>query len=187
MDCRTVPPEKVSIANAGNHDIDLWHWRLGHVNNQQLKQLTLQDMARGVKFPKTSNVSFCESCVEGKMHRKPFKSVGEIRSKRRLELIHTDVCGPMRTETYGGSRYFVTFIDDYTRCCKVYIMRHKSEVMDKFKEYETNVSGEKIGTLCSDNGGEYVSNEFETYLKSKGIRHETTVAYTPEQNGVAER
>ena len=84
----------------------------------------------------------------------------------------------------------MTFIDDYSRCCVVYFMKHKSEVLEKFKEFEastTNACGQNIGTLRSDNGGEYISKEFEDYLKSKGIRHELTVAYSPEQNGVAER
>ena len=69
-------------------------------------------------------------------------------------------------------------------------MRHKSEVLDRFKEFEaaiTTDSGQRICTLRSDNGGEYVSQEFEAYLRSKGIRHELTVPYSPQQNGVAER
>ena len=116
--------------------------------------------------------------------------MGEIRSSRKLELVHSDVCGPMHTESIGGRKYFVTFIDDYSRCCAVYFVRHKSEVLDKFKEFEaitTNECGHRIGTLRIDNGGEYLSAEFKTYLKSKGIRHQLSVPYSPEQNGVAER
>ena len=93
-------------------------------------------------------------------------------------------------ESIGGKRYFVTFIDDYSRCCMVYFMRHKSEVPEKFKEFEalTTVDcGQQISKLRSDNGGEYSSQEFEAYLKSKGIQHELSVAYSPQQNGVAER
>lgn len=96
----------------------------------------------------------------------------------------------MSTESIGGKRYFITFIDDFSRCCRVYFIRQKSEAFEKFKEFEltvTNESGCNIGTLRSDNEGEYVSNEFEEYLKSKGIRHELTVPHSPQQNGVAER
>ena len=116
--------------------------------------------------------------------------MGELRSTRKLQLVHSDVCGPMQTESFGGQKYFVTFIDDYSRCCAVYLMRNKSEVLEKFKEFEasaTNESNQRIGTLRTDNGGEYVAHEFEAYLKSKGIKHELTVPYSPEQNGVAER
>ena len=112
----------------------------------------------GVKLPKASKVSFCQGCVEGKMSRKPFKtrSSESGRSTRKLEIVHSDVCGPMSTESLGGRRYFVTFIDDFSQCCKVYFLKHKSEVFQKFKEFEakvTNQSGDRIGTLRTDNGG----------------------------------
>ena len=68
-----------------------------------------------VKIQKTAKLSFCEGCVEGKMHRQPFKPVGEIRSTRKLQLVHSDVCVPMSTESISGRKYFITFIDDYSR------------------------------------------------------------------------
>ena len=89
-----------------------------------------------MKIPKRAELSFCEGCVEGKMQRKPFKPVGEIRSTRRLQCVHSDVCGSMPTESIGGAKYFVTFIDNYWQCCGVYFMQHKSEVLDKFKVFE---------------------------------------------------
>jgi transposase InsO family protein len=76
----------------------------------------------------------------------------------------------MQTESFGGCKYFVTFIDDYSWCCAVHFLRKKSEVFEKFKEFEassTNKCGEKIGALRTDNGGEYLSREFQAYLTSK--------------------
>ena len=70
------------------------------------------------------------------MCREPFPTAGEIRSTRKLQLVHSDVCGPMQTQSIGRAKYFVTFIDDYTRCCAVYFMEHKSEVLQKLKEFE---------------------------------------------------
>ena len=140
-----------------------------------------------MELPKSTALSFCEECVEGKMSRKPFKSTGEIRS---VQCVHSDVCGPMPTDSIGGTKYFVTFIDDYSRYCKVYFLRKKSEVFDKFKQFEayaTNDCGKRIGTLRSDNGGEYMSREFEAYLNDRGIHHELTAPYSPAQNGVSER
>ena len=134
--------------------------------------------------------SLCEGCIVGKMQRKPFKSVKHEQSTKKLELIHSDVCGPIQVDSIGGSRYFVTFIDDYSHCVSVYFLKHKSEVLRKFQEFEllvVNESGGRIVKLRTDNGGEYVSTEFQEYLKSKGIQHELTVAYTPQQNGIAER
>ena len=158
LDCKPFTVETAALAT--NQNIDLWHQRLGHLNAQQLSELARRNMSTGASIPKNAYMSFCEGCVEGKMHRKSFNSVGEIRSSRRLQLIHSDVCGPMQTPSLGGCKYFVTFIDDFTRCCKVYFMKHKSEVLEKFKDFETvytNECGERICKLRSDNGGEYVS------------------------------
>ena len=156
---------------------DLWHQRLGHVNGKYLADLSRKQMVTGLKLPSEPRLSFCEGCVEGKMHRLPFKSVGESHhSSRKLELVHSDVCGPM-DESIGGKRYFVSFIDDFSRCCAVYFLKNKSEVFEKFKEFEATVTNEceqNIGTLRTDNGGEYMSKEFEAYLKSKGITHQLT-------------
>ena len=170
--------------------MDPWHQRFGHLNGQQLERIAQKNLVTGVKIPQQVTLSFCEGCVEGKMHRAPFKPVGEIRSTRRLQLVHSHVCGPMQTESLGGRKYFATFIDDYSRCCNVYFLKHKSEVSEKFKEFEasiTNESDRRIGTLRTDNGGEYLSAEFKEYLKLRGIRHELTVPYSPQQNGVVER
>jgi Integrase core domain len=89
-----------------------------------------------------------------------------------LALIHTDVCGPMNTYTRNGDRYFITFTDDYSRYSYVYLMRHKSESFEKFKEFKTEVENQlnkSIKALQSDRGGEYLSYEFTMYLKECGI------------------
>lgn len=113
--------ENVSVVTENLPEVDLWHQRLGHLNKQQLNTLVDRNLASGIKLSTTSELSFCEGCVEGKMQRKPFKSLTHKQSKRKLELIHSDVCGPFQAESIGGSRYFLTFIDDYTRCvCPFY-------------------------------------------------------------------
>ena len=90
----------------------------------------------------------------------PFPSIGEIRSKKKLQLVHSDVCGPMSVSSFGGAKYFVTFIDDFSRCVVIYPMAKKSETFSKFMEYEaaaTNEAGVGIKTLRTDNGGEFTS------------------------------
>ena len=189
LNCQPLPTEYAAVATE-QCNTDLWHQRFGHVNEQQLQDAVHHDMVTGAKVPRKVKLGFCQSCVEGKMHRMAFKPVGEIRSTRRLELVHSDVCGPMPTESIGGCKYFVMFIDDFSRCCNVYFMKRKSEVPEKFKEFEaatTSGGTLKIGTLRSDNGGEYLSEDFKKYLESKDVHHELTVPYSPEQNGVAER
>ena len=92
----------------------------------------------------------------------------------------------MQTDSLGGNRYFVTFIDDKSTFTAVYFMKTK----EKFKEYEamvTNMTDKKIKILRSDYGGEYISKEFSNYLKVKGIQRQFSVPNTTHQNGVAER
>lgn len=92
--------------------------------------------------------------------------------------------------SWSGKRYILTFIDDFSRKIHVFFIASKDQVYSTFKDYQRTVENEidcTIKVLRTDNGREYVNKEFEQYLKSKGIRHQLTVPYTPEQNGVAER
>ncbi len=79
---------------------------------------------------------FGERCLAGKMFQKPFPAMGEIRPTRKLHLVHSDVCSPMHTHSIRETKYFVTFVDDYTRCCAVNLIKHKSEVFDKLKNWK---------------------------------------------------
>ena len=120
LDCEPNTVERASVASQLRSYVDLWHQWFGHLNGQQLERIAQKDLVTGVKIPQQVTLSFCEGCVEGKMHRAPFKPGGEIRSTRRLQLVHSDVCGPMQTKSLGGRKYFAMFIDDYSRCCNVY-------------------------------------------------------------------
>ena len=96
----------------------------------------------------------------------------------------------MLVDSIGGSRYFMTFTDDYSKLCEVYFIRKKSEVAEMFKEYKNlveNKTGKKIKTLRSDNRTEYTCQEMKNYFREEGIKQQFTVEYTPQQNGVAER
>ena len=188
LDCKPVIRECASAVCEQRNDMYLWHQRLGHLNGQQLSDIARKELATDISLPMTAKLSFCERCVESKMHRKPFKSTGSSHSTQRLQLVHSDVCGLMQTESIGGCKYFVTFINDYCQCCNVYFLQRKSEVLEKFKELEAIVTNEccqSIATLRTDNGGEYLSKEFQEHLKLKEIRHELTIAHTPEQNRVS--
>jgi hypothetical protein len=166
-----------------------WHERFGHLNEKDLKNIIRKQKVDGIDIKADEALPVCETCVKGKQTRKPFtRSVSQ--STELLEFVHTDVCGPMRVNSLAGSRYFVTFIDDKSRWCEVYFMKKKSEVIEKFNEYKCLVEKKterKIKTVRSDNGTEYTSHYLEDFLKQEGIRHELTVEYTPQQNGVAER
>ena len=109
----------------------LWHYRLGHINETRMSKLHKQDSLGSFDY---ESYETCESCLLDKMTKSPFTGKGE-RASGLLELIHSDVCGPMTTHARGGFLYFITFIDDFSRFGYVFLMKHKSEVFEKFKEF----------------------------------------------------
>ncbi|BBG95348.1 multidrug resistance-associated protein 9 [Prunus dulcis] len=129
-------------------------------------------------------------CQMGKQHRDWFPKEQAWRAKNPLELIHTDLCGPMQNESIAGNKYFMLLIDDHTRMSWVYLLRHKSEALNCFRKFKAMVELQcdfKVKCLRSDRGGEFLSTEFSKLLESEGIQRQLSIAYTPQQNGVVER
>ncbi|KAK8540598.1 hypothetical protein V6N13_027117 [Hibiscus sabdariffa] len=127
---------------------------------------------------------------DGKHARSSFPKEATSRATEPLQLVHTDVCGPIKPPTFGKSRYFLLFIDDYSRKTWVYFLKQKSEVFGAIKNFKALVekeSGFEIKSLRSDRGGEFTSNEFNDFCKVNGIRHPLTVPKSPQQNGIAKR
>lgn len=166
----------------------LWHRRLGHLCRTGMNLLN-SGLCTGMNFTGSSVDEPCIACVLGKQTRLKFNT-SKSRTTRRLELVHSDLCGPMSEPSWGGAWYVLTFTDDFSRKSFVFLLRSKAEVVDKFKEFKQYVENEvsdTIEVLRTDNGKEYVCSKLEELLKRNGIRHELSVTYTPEQNGVAER
>ena len=191
LNCQTYS-QQVNVADNQCRETkeDVWHRRLGHLGEQNLQKLAKNELVVGFDYDVSKEIHFCEPCAKGKHHRSQFPTSGGKRSEEPLGLVHSDVCGKMNTKSLSGAEYFVTFIDDKTRFVWVYVLKHKSQVFEKFLEWKAMVeksTGQKLKTLRTDNGGEYTSTEFEGYLRSEEIRHELTIPKTPEQNGVAER
>ncbi|KAJ9538930.1 hypothetical protein OSB04_031663 [Centaurea solstitialis] len=164
----------------------LWHCRLGHINKKRVELLLRGGFLGTFDYKPFDN---CESCLSGKMTKQPFNKENE-RATDLLEIIHTDVCGPFSHVARGGYRYFITFTDDFSRYGYVYLMRHKSESFERFREFQNEVQnqlGRKIKFLRSDRGGEYLSDEFDNHLMECGIVSQLTPPYTPQMNGVSER
>ena len=137
---------------------------------------------------KIDHEGICKGCAKGKNIKNPFPK-SETKTKGMLELIHSDVCGPMPSTSLSGYEYYVTFIDDYSRKTWIYFLKAKDEVFGKFKEFKAlieNHSERRIKSLRIDNGVEYTSKEFEAFCKDAGIKRELTTPYNPQQNGVAE-
>ena len=164
----------------------MWHVRLGHVNLNSIKRMMSLNL-----IPKASIdlKQKCETCIQAKQPIKGFTTCIE-RETNLLELVHNDVCDSNDVLTRGGKRYFITFIDDFSKYCYVYLVNHKSELFDKFKVYKTEVENQlerKIKILRSDRGGEYTSLDMSNSCEMHGIIHEVTPPYAPQSNGIVER
>lgn len=160
-----------------------WHKRLGHVNSDYMSKDPLKSSIGSVeKFT-------CETCLKNKSTRNISRNP-VIKANRILEKVHSDLAGPITPTSLGGSKYVVTFTDDFSRFSWVFPCNEKSKCLEIFKVFKKAVETEfnqKIAFLHCDNGGEYTSKEWKLFSQQEGFQIRYTVPYTPEQNGVAER
>ncbi|CAL8083793.1 unnamed protein product [Prunus armeniaca] len=179
------------MANNVTHPFDskqkqiwLWHRRLGHPSFSYMKHL-IPDLFSGFKDSDFT----CDTCILAKSHRVPYP-LSANKCTTPFTLIHSDVWGPSPITAPSGVRWFVTFIDDCTRMTWLYLLKNKNEVFSRFQSFHKQMKTQfnaQIQILRSDNGGEFVNHDFQTYFQQHGIIHETTCPQTPQQNGVAER
>lgn len=178
-------------ASVNKVSLNTWHQRLSHTNFNTIIKMARTGVVDGIDLDKECSppTTICSGCSFGKMHRLPFNGV-RTRATEIGELIHSDVCGPMQLASPTGSRYYVTFKDDFSGYRVIYFMKFKSEVFDRFQAFVCKIRSETkafVRTLRTDGGGEFTSNEFEAWLTKKAIRHETCPAHTPQLNSVSER
>ncbi|GAU12447.1 hypothetical protein TSUD_229810 [Trifolium subterraneum] len=142
-----------------SNENQIWHQRYGHLSYKGLGVLANKKMVIGLPCVKEPTDK-CSNCMKGKQHREAIPKMRLWRASAKLELVHSDICGPITPESNGKKRYFITFIDDLTR---------------------------KTWSLRTDRGGKYTSTAFNEFCDSHGIRRQLTASYTPQQNGVSER
>ncbi|CAI7806044.1 unnamed protein product [Closterium sp. NIES-53] len=149
-------------SGSGEADWETWHERLCHVNFPMLQKLVKDGSLKGLEVKgAVKEIGNCPTCLETKFTKFPFSS-GTGPAKTRLSLVHMEMVGPTRAPSLSGSCYFLTIVDDHTRDVWVKVIR-------------------------TDNGGEFIGADFEAVLKKKGIQHQLTLPFNPQQNGVAER
>ena len=178
-----------TCAKPSSVSLELIHRRFGHADMRNITDAVNKHAISGIEIKSPSTAPNCDVCLKGKMTRAAFPKKSD-RSTEICDLIHTDVCGPMRVASLGGARYYVEFIDDCSKWCEVRFLKSKSEVLDATKAYIALVekqTGRSVRSLQSDGGREYINNEFDSYLKERGITRRVTVPHNPEQNGTAER
>jgi hypothetical protein len=167
----------------------LWHEWFGHLNYRSLQQLCNQQMVTGLP-PISCRDGVCTGCVLDKHHWDNFDKHASWHASSPLQLVYSNLCGPLSSTSFFGCKYFLTFIDDFSRRTRVYFLKLKGEFFHKFLAYKDLVEkqyGHQIQKLRTNNGGEYVNNNFTSYCTTHGIQMQHTVLYTPQQNGVAER
>nr|GEZ61900.1 retrovirus-related Pol polyprotein from transposon TNT 1-94 [Tanacetum cinerariifolium] len=167
----------------------LWHMRYGHLNFGDLKLLSSKGMMKGLDHIDHPN-QVCKGCLFGKHARSSFLKESTSRAKEPLQLIHTDLCGPITPPSHGKNLYFILFIDDYSRKTWVYFLKEKSQAFEAFKSFKAMVEKEKglkIKSMRSDRVGEFLSKEFNKFCEDNRIRRFLTAPYSPQQNGVVKR
>lgn len=164
--------------------ISEWHSKMAHQNMEQVKTILKRNE---INFNMGDEES-CIPCLKGKQHKMPFSSSKTITEKPG-DLLHMDLCGPMNTVSYGGAKYFLLIKDDYSRFRIVYFLRNKFETTGKIKTFmkEATNQGHIIKKVRSDNGKEFTNAELKRMYNEYGIIHQTSIPYTPEQNGKIER
>jgi hypothetical protein len=164
-----------------NETADLWHLHLSHISYSKLAVMMKKSMLKGLPQLEVRTDTVCAGCQYGKAHQLPYEE-SKFKAKKPLELVHSDVFGPVKQASISGMRYMVTFIDDFSRYVWVYFQKEKSETFSKFQEFKSAAEaeiGEKIRSLRTNNGGEYTSDEFSNYLLEHRIHHQFTCANTP--------
>ena len=179
-----VPPQIASLAdNTGSlPDVDLWHRRLGHAAGIYLKNLVSGKQ----------QLSYCDACVKAKSHRRPVRQVNGLKSvaKCPLQIVVSDLCGPMRTQSLSGKYYLATIIDVATRFIFSFFIRYKSDftaVLSSWLEFIKRQTGKVPKRFHADGGTEYVNKDTTALFEKHGVKFTTTAPYSPFQNAIAER
>ncbi|CAI7854921.1 unnamed protein product [Closterium sp. NIES-54] len=179
-----------TIVSATKSTPDRLHARLAHVSVNTIKSSAKHEVATGLDItPSTRADPPCVSCVGRKLARHTFPAKGSD-VKEALAVVHIDLCGPFRVAAKDGSLYFLLLKDRHTRFVWVMPVAKKSDVLREFQKWLVLVERQtkkSVLMLHSDRGGEFLGKEFTDFVDSKGIIHDLTCPYTPQQNGMAER
>jgi transposase InsO family protein len=170
----------------------VWHKRLGHAPLRTIRKMLADKMVEGLDVNdeelKALGEAHCGSCTRAKQHRRSFP-ISRSTTSAPMERVHSDVM-VMPTVSRQGAKYVSTLLDDFSKASYVECIRRKSDVPEVLRKrllYLETVTGRATKMVRSDNGGEYTATSLRTFFEQRGILHQFTAPYTPEQNGKAER
>ncbi|XP_075084694.1 uncharacterized protein LOC142167952 [Nicotiana tabacum] len=189
-DFESLQNSDLNCISAINDDAELWHRRLGHASFTLLKKLVRKDLVRGLPKSSFKNHKVCDACVKGKQVRSSFKPKREVSTSKSLDLLHMDLCGPMRVESKGGKKYIFVIVEDYSRFTWTLFLRTKDETFEVFVAFVKMIQvkmGNNVVCIRSDHGIEFDNAKFDEFCTENGITHNVLAPRTPQQNGVVER
>ncbi|KAJ9529329.1 hypothetical protein QJQ45_008010 [Haematococcus lacustris] len=188
------PPASAQVVSAVTPQ--LLHERLGHLSYRAIGDMISKGMVEGVELSagqcRAAGSGVCPGCAAGKLHRRVADTLPSLAARvaAPCDLVHTDVCGPLRIPNAAGYCFVLTFLDEHSGLSLIALLKAKSEVpaaiRDAVEWFETQ-GGRKVKVLRSDRGTEYVNQAVREFLSGKGIIHQQTAPYSPQQNGSAER
>jgi len=162
--------------------LHLWHSRLGHFAYN-----TVQQILKECNIPCPKHKQFCHSCAVGKTHQLPFQSSDTVYTKP-LQLVYVDIWGPSPVCASNGARYYISFMDAFSKYTWLYLLHHKSQAtaaFHRFKAFSEKQTGYTLKSIQFGNAKEFLT--LQTYFKENGINHRLICPYTHEQNGAIER
>jgi len=190
VDLNSIPRNNLTCLSVIDDDPLLWHKRFGHASFSLMNKLNSKDLVVGLPKVKFPGHHICEACVKGKQVRSSFKSKNMISTSKPLELIHIDLCGPMRIQSRSGKKYVLVIVDDYSRFTWVIFLTTKDETYNEFEAFVTRIqktSGFQVIHIRSDHGTEFDNTRFDEFCRTNGMDHNFSAPSTPQQNGVVER
>ncbi|GJS44925.1 retrovirus-related pol polyprotein from transposon TNT 1-94 [Tanacetum coccineum] len=178
------------IAKATSSQAWLWHRRLFHLNFNSINLLSKNDIV--IRLPKLKFIKdhLCSSCEFGKTKRKSFHIKTTPSFKRRLQLLHMDLCGPMRVESINGKKYVLVIVDDYSIYTWTHFLRSNDETPEVLIDFLRLVQrglNAQVRTVQTNKGMEFLNKTLHAYFSQEGVEHQTSTSQTPKQNGVVER
>ncbi|GJT32817.1 retrovirus-related pol polyprotein from transposon TNT 1-94 [Tanacetum coccineum] len=168
----------------------LWHRRLGHANMRLIQSLASKELVRNLPKLKFDQ-HFCDACKMGKQAHASHKAKNVVSTTRCLELLHMDLFGPSAVRSYGGNRYTLVIVDDYSRYTWTRFLKDKTEAFDQFEIFSRKIQNQlgcSIVSIRTDHGREFDNEvQFGEFCNANGITHNFSAPRTPQSNGVVER
>ncbi|KAI3814337.1 hypothetical protein L1987_19089 [Smallanthus sonchifolius] len=189
----TTPTDSIPtclLSKASESYSILWQRKLAHINYRKMNYIVKNDLVLGIPKMKFSVPDDCIPCKKGKQRKKSHKSKSKNSIVTPLELLHMDLFGPISISSIGGKSYFLVVTDDFSRFSWVKFLSSKAETTELVQYLILgleNLFNLKVRRIRSDNGSEFKNSKMGLFCLQKGIHHEFSAPYVPQQNGVAER